>query len=231
MSVKIDVSGDIAGVVTLPKQINYATAVALTKTAKAGQSLSVKILKARNIVRGNWWEQGRKYGIKVQTAIPTRLTAVIYTNADWLLEEEGFHGGVKTPDRHAGSLANPDIEHTRHGLRNPVKKNEKARSLLNRASRTKAFKIVSKKGGYTLILQRVGTDSYGNLKQNKSGGYLRGRGKKRTSTLVTKYIMAKSVKVPYNPVITVPGVIAFRSHFNPFLSQELRKAIRTARMK
>src|SRR5882757_10607680 len=151
MSFTIEVSGDLPGVLTLAKQINYAAAVTLTKTAKAGQSLSVYTLKARNTVRGGWYEQNRKFGIKVKAAKPTDLESSVYTNADWLQEEEGYHGGVKTPDKHAGNLALPDDEHVRHGHSNPVKRNEKARILLNRASRTKAFKIVTKKGGVTLI--------------------------------------------------------------------------------
>lgn len=230
MQVDIEVSGDLAGVITLPKQIEFGIAAALTATAKRAQTAVQEEIKKDLVVRTEWWRQDRKFGIKVKPATKSNKEAIIYTLADWLLELEGYHSGVKTPDKHNGNLANPDIEHTRHGLRNVVRRAEKARTLLNNQKRTKAFKIKTKTG-YQLILQRVGLDSFGNRLKSKTGGYLRGRGKGRQSELVTKYLLIGKVKVPYKPVVTRPSIITFRLHFSSYLFQNLEKAIKSAKLK
>jgi hypothetical protein len=227
---EIDVSGDLAGVLTLPKQINFAASRSINDTLTRTQKAILAELPDDFIIRTGWATPGRRYGINVRFAKPSNLEGSVGTAADWLLEAEGFHGGVKTPDIGGKSLANPNIDHTRHGIRNIVARGEKARRLLDNASRTKAFKIKSKKTGAELIMQRIGLDESGNPLVNKRGQYLRGRGKKVKSKVVLKYVLIKTSKVPYHPVITRNGVVTFRLHFGSYWRQNFEKAIRTARM-
>jgi hypothetical protein len=225
---EIEVTGDIIGVTTLPKQIIFATAESLTKTSKRAQKAIIPELERDFIIRTDWWRQDRKFGIKVKAAKKTDLTAMVYTAADWLLEAEGYHGGLKKPDKGGSHLADPDIDHTRHGIRNKVARAEKARKLLENSKRSKAFKIKGKYGG-ELIMQRIGLDSFGNPLTNKQGRYLRGRGKKRPSKVVLKYILRKDSRVPFHPVITQTTKLQFLLHFSSYFGESLYNSIRTAR--
>lgn len=226
----IEVSGDIAGVVTMPKQIVFGASRAINDTLTRTQAAIIKELPEDFEIRDAWWTPGRKYGINVRFASASRLEGSVGTNADWLLEAEGYHGGIKRPDRGGGNLAEPNVEHTRHGIRNKIARGEKARRLLDNASRTKAFKVKGKYGN-DLILQRVGLDAQGDALRGKRGNYLAGRGKKKVTKVVLKYAMRKSVRVPYHPVVTRTGRIQFLLHFGSYLRQNLAKAMNTAKYK
>jgi hypothetical protein len=230
MSFKIEITGDLAGVITLPKQLQFAIAKSLTDVAVRSQKLIPGELNQDFIVRGDWWRKDRKHGIKIKAATKSSFESQVYTSADWLLEAEGYHGGVKEPDGDGTNLAIPETEHTRHGIRNVVQRGEKARKLLANAKRTKAFKVTAK-NGKTLIMQRVGLDSEGLPLRSKRGNYLRGRGKKVKSKVVLKYVLRPRVKVPYHPVITRTTIYATRSHFGSYLSENTRKALQSARLK
>ena len=77
------------------KNINYGTAVGLTKTAKEGQSAVVGALQGAFTIRNGWWRQNTPVGIKVKPATKTNLKAEIYTNAHFLPVHE--QGGTKIP--------------------------------------------------------------------------------------------------------------------------------------
>ena len=68
----------------LYKQIQFGTALGLTRTAKAAQSASVDAIKSTFTVRGRWFEQGNRFGIKVRPATPAKMQAEVGTLADWL---------------------------------------------------------------------------------------------------------------------------------------------------
>jgi hypothetical protein len=213
LEIKID--GDIGKLLKLDRDITFAAASTLTKVAGRSQDAAGEALNREFHVRRPWWKHTARYGIKIKKATKTDLESAVYTGADWLLEAEGHAAGVKTPDRHNGHLAVPDVQQTRHGIQNVVGKKEKARYLLTHPKETRAFKVTTK-SGYTLILQRKG-----------------GRGGRggNTSRVVTKYIFRKSVKVPHQSAIVEPTQKTTLTHVGPIFNDELRNAILTSRTK
>jgi hypothetical protein len=76
----------------LGKQLDYGTAVGMTKTAKQGQVAVQSATRSGFTTRGSWLAQQNKFGIRVKSATPKDLTAAIQTNADWLQKQkEGGH--------------------------------------------------------------------------------------------------------------------------------------------
>jgi hypothetical protein len=82
----------------LIKQMNYGTAVGLTKTAQAGQDAVVSSLKSTFTLRGTWWQKNMRHGIKITPAKRDKLIAEVKTLADWLERHET--GGIKTARGH-----------------------------------------------------------------------------------------------------------------------------------
>jgi hypothetical protein len=228
MAFDVELSGDVAAVVTMPKQLVFAIADSLTKTAKRAQKEIPPELERVFTVRGDWYLPSRKNGIRIKFAKKTDLEAAVYTMADWLLEAEGYHGGVKTPDKGGTNLAEPDVEHTRHGIRNKIARAEKARLLLQNAKRTHAFKIKGKYGGQ-LIFQRIGLGADGKPNLTKAGRYSNRRKRGQKSALVLKYVLRKSVRVPYHPVVTGTTIIVFRDHYGNYLNASFAAALRNAK--
>jgi hypothetical protein len=232
-SYKIEVTGDLRGVITLPKQIEFGTAKTLTDLVKKSQEEVVREFAGGDtglIIRGDWYLPSRKFGIKVKTASRKTLEARLYSNADWLLELHGYNSGVKRPDKGGKNLAEPNVEFTRHGIKNPISRAEKARRLLDNSSRTKAFKVVSEKTGNTLILQRAGADATTGIAiRGKRGNLLQGRGKDVVKKLFLKYVFRKLVKVPYNPVLFRVTINTHFKYMQAFFSKNLQEAIRTAK--
>jgi hypothetical protein len=89
------------------KQVPYATARALTKTAQEAQKeLQAAMPRTFNVTK-KWWLKQQPTGIKVQSAKKTDLEAVVYTAAYFAkLQEEG---GIKIPFRGRGILVPTDL--------------------------------------------------------------------------------------------------------------------------
>jgi len=85
------------------KQIRFGTALGLTNAAKEGQKVVMAALGDKFTLRGQWFKQSMKYGIKVKMAKPSNLASAVHTAADWLLLHE--EGGDKRPQ--GRSLAVP----------------------------------------------------------------------------------------------------------------------------
>jgi hypothetical protein len=125
------------------KQLNYGTAVGLTKTAKEGQAAVVGALKGTFTLRGTWFNQNMRHGIKITPATPRKLQSEVKTLADWLEPHET--GRDKTP--RGKSIAVPTTE---------VRRNKRA--IIPRAQRpkglgAKAFVLQTKKG--PVLAQRI----------------------------------------------------------------------------
>jgi hypothetical protein len=72
------------------KQMDFGTAVGLTRTAKRGQQAVLGALRGTFTLRGSWFQQQNKFGIKVKPATKTDLKSAVWTDADWLkIHEEG----------------------------------------------------------------------------------------------------------------------------------------------
>jgi hypothetical protein len=209
----VQTGGDFRKILTIEKQIRFAGASTLTKLAGMSQDAADVALHANFHVRRAWWKHTNRFGIKIKKATRADLESAVYTAADWLLEAEGHAAGVKVPDKHAGHLAVPDVNETRHGIMKVVSKREKARYLLANPQQTRAFKVTTK-SGYTLILQRKGGKG--------------GRGGKK-SKIVTKYIFRDRVKVPHHSVIVEPTIRTVNTQLGPVWDRELQHAWNTAK--
>ncbi len=92
---QIEISGDIAALTSLPRQLNYAAAVTLTRVAKEGQSASIRAIKGTFTTRGDWYQPASIFGVRVRPATKDSLEAEVGTRAHWLALHET--GGVKRP--------------------------------------------------------------------------------------------------------------------------------------
>lgn len=81
ISAKIVQRPDFAKVM---RNINFGTATGLTKTAKQGQAAVVDSLQSTFTLRGRWFEQNMRHGIKITPAKRDKLQAEVKTAADWL---------------------------------------------------------------------------------------------------------------------------------------------------
>lgn len=243
MSFSIDTSGDIAGVVTLPKQLLFAVTQTLNSTAEDSQANVILLLKHGLHVRGNWIQPKTRFGINVTYAKKGGLESEVYTRADWLLEEEGYNDGIKHAES-GTNLADPDVENTRFGIDNKVRADQKARRLLDNAAGsgfsgktgkaigvTGAFKVKGKYGSQ-LIYQRVAGDSSGGIKRSsKTGRPLRSRIASKNTKLVLKYVLKGSVRVPQLEIFQHAVIFTTRERFGVNLAENLSKAIKSAKTK
>lgn len=79
------------------KQFRFGLAAGLTKTAKQGQATVVAVMKKEFVLRGRWYEQSNKFGIRITPARKNSriMEAAIHTTAPWLTLQES--GGIKKP--------------------------------------------------------------------------------------------------------------------------------------
>jgi hypothetical protein len=84
----VETSGDIAGVLTLDRQLVYAAARALTQTAKQSQANSIAAIRQTFTTRGTWYLPSGRFGIRITPATKERLEAALRTAADWLIPHE-----------------------------------------------------------------------------------------------------------------------------------------------
>jgi hypothetical protein len=126
------------------RNLDFGVALGLTDTAKEGQKASVGALKGTFTLRGGWWQQQNKFGIKVKAAKKTDLAAEVGTRADWLEPHET--GKTKTA-RGGGNVAIPLEGIRRKGSTQKIAKRLKPRNL------KRTFVIKTKSG--PVLFQRV----------------------------------------------------------------------------
>jgi hypothetical protein len=85
---KVEASGDIRAALSLDRQLVYAAALALTKTAKESQAASIEAIKRTFTTRGTWYLPSSKFGIRISPATKEKLEAAVITAADWLIPHE-----------------------------------------------------------------------------------------------------------------------------------------------
>lgn len=125
------------------RQIDFGTAVGLTKTAKQGQEAVVSSLRSTFTLRGNWFEQRNKFGIKITPAKKDKLQAEVKTAADWLEpHEEG-----KDKRGQDGRLVVP-TDQVRRNKRMIIPRGQRPKGLAG-----KAFILETKKG--PVLAQRL----------------------------------------------------------------------------
>lgn len=125
------------------RQINYGTAVGLTKTAKEAQGAVIGALQGTFTLRGSWFQPGNRFGIRIKPATPADPSAEVRTNADWLLpHEEG-----KNKTARGGNIAIP-TDQVRRNKRLIIPRGQRPRGL-----GAKAFVLQTKKG--PVLAQRI----------------------------------------------------------------------------
>lgn len=125
------------------RNIDFGTATGLTKTAKQGQAAVVDSLQSTFTIRGRWFEQNMRHGIKITPAKRDKLQAEVKTAADWLEPHET--GRDKTP--RGGNLAVP-TEAVRRNKRMIIPKAQRPKGLA-----AKAFVLQTKHG--PVLAQRL----------------------------------------------------------------------------
>jgi hypothetical protein len=85
---KVEASGDIAAALSLDRQLVYAAARALTKTAQDSQTASIAAIRQTFTTRGTWYLPSGRFGIRITPATVARLEAAVRTAADWLIPHE-----------------------------------------------------------------------------------------------------------------------------------------------
>lgn len=120
----------------------------LTQTAKAAQAESVRAVQSSFTVRGPWWQESNRFGIKVSAANKTDLAATMYTNAEWLTLHET--GGTKTPRGADLTIPTADV---RRNKRDIVTRGQRPRGL-----GAKAFRIQTSTGPALVQRMKRGPD-------------------------------------------------------------------------
>lgn len=85
---RVEVSGDVRGLVTFDEQLTYAAARALTRTAKDSQAASIEAIRRTFTTRGTWYLPSSRFGVRITPATKARLETSVRTAADWLIPHE-----------------------------------------------------------------------------------------------------------------------------------------------
>jgi len=129
---------------TIEKNIRFGTAVGLTKTVKDGQAAVLSALPVKFTLRGSWFAQSNKFGIKVKSATKDDLSAEVRTNADWLIKQQ--KGGEYFPFRNFLAIPTSNVRRNK-------------RQIIPRAQRPKNLKnafVMKTKSGLNVLFQRKG---------------------------------------------------------------------------
>lgn len=93
------------------KQVRFATARALTMTARDAQTEIRKQLPQRFTIRRNWISQG----VRIKAATKENLTATVFHMDEYLIRQEA--GGVKTGKAGGGNFTSEAVNQTGKGRR------------------------------------------------------------------------------------------------------------------
>lgn len=181
----------------ISKQIDFGTALGLTNTAKEGQKAVMKALGDTFTLRGGWFNQSNKYGIRIKMARRDDLAAEVRTAAEWLALHET--GGDKTP-RSGRSIAVPTDE---------VRRNK--RLIIAKSQRPAALR-----GKNTFVL---------NTKNGRVLFQRKGKGKK--SRIVALYNLEPRVKIKKQSTFYEPIQQVVRTRLKENIRLGIHKAFAT----
>lgn len=188
---------DLIPAAEINKQITFGSALGLTNTAKEGQTAVQKSLGDTFTLRGNWFAQSSKFGIRVKPAKKDNLKAEVTTAADWLKIHET--GGIKA-GQGGHRLAIPTDN---------VRRNK--RLIIPRAQRPKALKDKR-----TFVLQ---TKNGAVLFQRK--------GKGKNSKIVALYNLEPKARIPKRSTFFEPIREVVRKRLSVNIRDGIRKAFAT----
>ena len=198
-------------------QIPFATAKALTDTAKDVQTEVLRTLPFKFKLRTSWFQPGNKYGFRVKSATKQNLQAVIYTDALWMnLQEQGAikiaHNGRKMI-----AVQTANVQRTGSGR---IKEDQKPAYLL----RGYSVKGRSKAKGMGRRAEFTGVQAFIGVVHGSPAIWLRvGR------HLKLMYVLLPDAKISprLHFVETGKRIVALRWHIN--FESALYEAMRTAR--
>ncbi len=147
MEIRVDIRGlenttkYISG---MAKQIPFATALALTRTAKEVQREEIVHIRTAFTIRGSWLREGGRFGVGITPATKENLVAVVESRAPWLEAHE--EGTTRTPEGSHFAIPQKDIRRTETQV---IARSQRPKAL------KRAFKVETMRG-VPLLLQRVG---------------------------------------------------------------------------
>lgn len=192
----------------LLKNVKFGIAVGLTKTAKDGQKASQDAIRSTFTVRGNWWQQSNKFGIRITPAKRDELVAEVKTAADWLAIHET--GGRKEP--RGRNLAVP-TDNVKRSKRQIIVKAQRPRNLKD------AFVLNTRKG--PVIFRRM----FMNAKGRTTGRKIRGV----KGALVALFGLEPSVRIRKQSTFYEPIQKAVNENLVNNVAREIRNALDTMR--
>jgi hypothetical protein len=130
---------------TINKQVRFATALALTRTAKQAQSAVITRLDDNFELRTNWSQPSNRVGIRITPAKKDNLEAQVKTQAVFLNKFDT--GDDKLP---LGKYIAIPTANVRRNKRQLIVKNQRPRNL------KRSFIIVTSKKKTAVLFQRVG---------------------------------------------------------------------------
>jgi hypothetical protein len=134
----------VARIRNLPKQLRYATAVALTKSAEAAQASILARTNEVFTIRKNWLTPGYRFGINRKAARKDDLYAEVYTRAPWMFLHE--EGGIRLPRKEHLAVPQVGVRRTKKDL---IPASERPKAL------KRSFVIWNTKSG-PMLFKRVG---------------------------------------------------------------------------
>ena len=147
MEIKVYIQGLVPTkqyISTIAKQIPFATALALTRTAKEVQREEIAHIRTAFTARGSWLREGGRFGVGITPASKENLVAVVESRAPWLEAHE--EGTNRTPEGAHFAIPQKDIRRTKTQV---ISRSQRPKAL------QRAFKVETKRG-VPLLLQRVG---------------------------------------------------------------------------
>lgn len=142
----------VATIRNLPKQIRYATAVALTRSAEHAQQSILSRTHDIFTIRKNWLTPGNMFGINRKAARADDLTAEVYTRAPWMSLQES--GGLKIPAKKWLAIPQEGVRRTKKDL---IPSGEKPKAL------KRSFVIWNTKSG-PMLFKRTGRGKNSTIK-------------------------------------------------------------------
>ena len=133
MASSVKLTGDVKAFRELPRAITHAAKQTIITVLQESVPVVQQQIKSVFVVRGTWYLESNRYGIHVR--YPRNrddLSGRLETPADWLEEHET--SGTRTPDKHRGHLAIPQIGAARPTIGSVVPAALKPRRLLPNAS-------------------------------------------------------------------------------------------------
>lgn len=198
------------------KQIQFATAKALTKTAQAVQQAVRAEMPSRFTLRRQWVVQG----IRITPATKANLTATVYSKDVFMDRQET--GGIKTGSPGGGDFSSMSLQQTggrrvRQASGRVAVPTEKVRR--NKSEIIRKSELPAGLGERGFVIGKAGDTQF--LAKRFAKG--------KRAGLQILYVLKRSTKIKPRLGLREIGIEVVRSKFADIFSQSLSDAIATAK--